>query len=456
MDEEKRKSIFNTRISGERLAIIVLMIISLYAVYLRMQQLDLKQTLRNQYDRSMYGLVEYVDNVETLLAKAQISSTPEHGAKTLTEVWREANLAQNSLSQIPVTHTSLENASKYLTQVSDYSYAVSRKTIENESLSEEDLSNLKKLHDNCVVLKDTLRQLVSELANNSITWDELTKQQSNAVFAQEVSNLSQDSFGKIEEDLQEYEGLIYDGAYSEHIDKAEPKNLGTEVFDEAKAKEKIYEFVDKNKIKDIKYNGLIEGTIKTHSFDVMTDEKNIDIEITEKGGKVLFMNSNRNVDEEKLSIEDANAKALEFLNSHGLESMKESYYMKEGGMLTINYAYSQNGVVCYPDLVKVKVALDNGEIMGMESRGYLSWHTVRDIPKPKISMEVAKAKINKKLEINSEGLAIIPTDWQTELLTYEFKGKVEDKEFLVYINAETGEEEKIYMIIDTPNGKLAM
>ena len=60
------------------------------------------------------------------------------------------------------------------------------------------------------------------------------------------------------------------------------------------------------------------------------------------------------------------------------------------------------------------------------------------------------------MDVQSEGLAIIPTEYKTEKLCYEFKGKVDDKEFLVYINAETGEEEDILIIYNTPNGILTM
>ena len=53
-------------------------------------------------------------------------------------------------------------------------------------------------------------------------------------------------------------------------------------------------------------------------------------------------------------------------------------------------------------------------------------------------------------------MAVIPTEWQSEILCYEFKGKVQDTEFLVYINAENGREEDILVIKDTPNGILTM
>jgi len=134
--------------------------------------------------------------------------------------------------------------------------------------------------------------------------------------------------------------------------------------------------------------------------------------------------------------------------------MKATYYMKQAGIVTINYAYVQNDVTIYSDLVKLKVALDNGEILGIETTGYLNNHETREIGTPKISLEKASENINKNLEITSSGLAIIPTEWRTEVFCYEFKGKVNGTDFLVYVNAETGKEENILVIIETPNGIL--
>ena len=125
-------------------------------------------------------------------------------------------------------------------------------------------------------------------------------------------------------------------------------------------------------------------------------------------------------------------------------------------IVTINYAANQDDVILYPDLIKVKVALDNGEILGVETTGYLNNHTIRTLVEPKITIEEAKSSLNQNLQIESEGLAMIPTEWKTEILCYEFKGKVDDREFLVYINVENGREEDILIITDTPNGTLAM
>lgn len=200
------------------------------------------------------------------------------------------------------------------------------------------------------------------------------------------------------------------------------------------------------------------GNIVVYDFTVKikdSDNNNpMSISISKTGGHIVFMNYNREITEEKISQEEANSIGKEFLNSRGLSNMKETYYLKQGNAVTINYAYEQDGVVIYPDLIKVKIALDNGEILGMETTGYLNNHTERILPTVKISEVEAKQKLNKNLEITSSGLAIIPTEWKSEIYCYEFKGKLNDTDFLVYINAETGVEENILVIINTPNGTL--
>ena len=427
-------------------------------VYSYNKQNAYKQVMENQYNMAFFELVGYVQNVENYLAKSLISGTPEHGAETLTQVWREANLAQSYLSQLPISTEELGNTSKFLNQVSDYSYTLSRKNIYNESLTEDDFKNLKDLHKYSVELENTLNQLAAEMEEGSISWGELTQKGSMA-FAQEVSNVSKDSFSNINGNFEQYAGLIYDGAFSEHMTTTERVGLTGEDIDEETAKNEVKKYIDEGKIEEIISNGLVEnGNIVVYDFAIkLKDQKeSANISISKKGGHVVLMNYNRDITAETLSQEQADEKGKEYLEKVGFKNMKETYYLKQDGIVTINYAYVQDDVLMYSDLIKLKIALDNGEVLGIETTGYLNSHKERELATPKISIEEAKKNLNKDLEIMSEGLAVIPTDWKSEILCYEFKGKVEDTEFLVYINVENGREEDILVIIDTPNGTLTM
>lgn len=440
--------------------IVAILLLSLLVSFIIYQNEKYIQVSENDYNQSLYELINYVQNVETYLAKSVISTTPEHGAETLTNVWREANLAQAYLAELPVNTNELEKTEKFLNQVSDYSYSLSRKNIYNESLTQEELDNLNELYNYSVELENTLAQLSTDMESGRISWKQLTQKTNNA-FAQQVSNISLDSFSNLEENFHEYSGLIYDGAFSEHLTSKEKKGLTGEEVSEEDAKKVVENFVGAENIKEISLNGESENTeILTYDFSVNLqdgrDDNKMSISISKKGGHIVYMSYNRDINAESMSEEEAVAKAKEFLVSREIENMKETYYIKEGGMLTINFAYEQNGVIIYPDLIKIKIALDNGQIMGMETSGYLNSHYVRNIENPKITLEEAKKTLNKKLEVESEKLAIIPTEYQTEILCYEFKGKVNDKNYIVYINAENGREEDILLIVDTGNGTLTM
>ena len=437
---------------------ILLIIVAILGVILYKKQREYRQASENSYNMAFYELVDYVQNVETYLAKSLISSTPQHGAETLTNLWREANMAQAYLSRLPIESQELENTEKFLNQVSDYSYSLSRKNIYDEKLSQEDLNNLKDLHSYSVELENTLNQLSEDLNSGRFEWGELTKKGTMAL-AQQVDNISKESFSNLEENFHEYAGLIYDGAFSEHLTNNEKKGLTGEDITEEQAKQKVEDFIGKDKIKEINNLGVSENAIiPVYDFSVSNnDEQNINISISKKGGHIVYMNTDRSVNSEIISQEEANNRGKEYLEQKGFENMKETYYLKQDGIVTINYAYEQKDVLMYPDLIKVKVALDNGEVLGIETTGYLNNHVEqRDISKVKISKEEAKKNLNKDLQLESERLAVIPTEWQTEILCYEFKGKVEDREFLVYINAENGREEDILIITNTPEGTLTL
>lgn len=407
-------------------------------------------TKENDNNMAFYQVVEYVQNVKTYLAKSMISKSAEHGAEMLTHVWREANLAQAYLGMLPIESQELENTEKFLNQVSEYSYSLSRKNIEGTGLTDDDINKIKELYNYSNDLSNTLNEMSEELNNGRLKWSDLIKNTEGSEIA-EVS-----TFDVVEENFHEYTGLIYDGVFSEHITSSEKKGLTGDDIDEETAKGKAEDFIGKDKIKETKNNGYVEnGDIPVYRFEMTTnDNKTIGISISKKGGHVVALNYNREVTEEKISEQDAVQKGKEYLTSKGFNNMQETYYLKENGFITVNYAYKQGDVVMYADLIKVKIALDDGEVIGLETTGYLNCHYDRTIPTNKISIADAKKHLSDKAQVTSEELAMIPTEWKTEKYCYEFKGKIEDIDFIAYINAETGEEEDILIVTNTPNGTL--
>ena len=351
---------------------------------------------------------------------------------------------------LPIESQEIENTEKFLNQVSEYSYSLFNKNMNGENLNDEDMAKIQELYNYSNDLSNTLTEMLDELNNGTLNWEDLKNNTEDSEISQ-VSN-----FDIVEENFHEYTGLIYDGAYSEHLTNSERKGLTGEEISEEQAKQIAEEFIGKDKIKETKNNGFVEnGNIPVYRFEIITNEdKTIGISISKKGGHIVFMNYDREISGENITEQEAIQKGKDFLDSKGYINMQETYSIKNSGFITINYAYKQEDVIIYPDLIKVKIALDNGEIIGIETMGYLNNHNIREIPTNLISEEEAIKDISKNTQKEVKGLAIIPTEFNTEILCYEIKGKINEIEFLTYINAQTGKEEDTLILINTENGTL--
>lgn len=440
-----------------KIVLIILLVITVFATGYYAYSLREKYLISttNNYNRAFSEAVNCINNVENFLAKTQITKTTECSAKTLTDVWNDANLAIIYLSEIPFDSEGATNTIKFLNQVSDYSYLLAQKNLRAEELNEQDFENLSKLYDYSKDLELVLNELSEEIYSGNISWEEL-QQNTSTMLAQEVGNI--DAFSSIDSTFDEYEGLIYDGAYSEHLNRNEKRGLVGNEITEEEAKVKIKDYIPEE-IESITSKGFIENAdIQVYAFEVKVKDREdkFYIEITKIGGYVLQMNNARDVVEDKIEMEVADNIGKKYLSNIGFKNMHQTYYTKRENILTVNYAYKQDDVIIYADLIKVKIALDDGEILGVETKGYLNCHYERNLVEPKISIEQAKSNLNPKLKILSQVKAIIPTEQGEEIECYEFKGKVEDKDFLVYINVETGIEENILIILETEGGTLTI
>lgn len=431
-----------------------LVIIAL-TVYIFKIRNDNKQALENRYNQAFFEMASYIENIDTLLQKSLISKDPIHGAKTMSEIWRQSNLAKTNLSQLPIEQNLISQASKFLSQTSDFSYSLTQQTIEQNPITDEQMGQIKSLTDYADKLQNSIVELSYDLNQGRLKWNELTKKGSY-VFGQMSSSTS--TFDNISADFQDYPGLIYDGPFSDHITDIQPKAITGDEINANKAKQIALEFIGKDRVQEItSLNESFNAKIPCYSITAtLTTGETANIDISKVGGHCIWFLYNKDVADKILSIEDAQNKAKEFLTSRGIRNMEHTYYMDENNIATINFAYIQDNVTVYSDLIKVSVAMDTGEITGFESAGYLFSHEIRKIQAPAISQEEAMKHLNTSLNLKKSGMAIIPKDNKTEVLTYEFKGTIDDREFIVYINAETGREEDILIILNTPNGILTI
>lgn len=439
---------------GTVIAVLVAVLLGTAGIYQFNRAERLAVAVENQYAHSFHELTDYVRDVDVLLKKSMLATGARQMSTISSEIFMQTAAAKANLAQLPVSELDLSGTSKFLSQVGDYTAYLSAKVIDNSEISAEEYQTLSRLSDYAESVSEHLNKLENQLNEQNLSF---TKAAGLTAYAAGESDFAS-GMEDLENSLQDYPSLIYDGPFSEHIETMEPAFLKNEAeISQNDALSCAKRFLNDDRADGLRYTGEGNGTIATYNYTSgKTGERQVSISVTKKGGYVLYMLDNRDVKAETLTMQQATAKAENFLKNNGFMQMTSSYYDVSGGTATINFAATQNRVVLYSDLIKVKVALDNGEIVGFEAKGYLMSHTNRELPEARLDAQAARGRISKHLSIDSVRPALIPLDSKREVLTYECKGTYKNHNFLIYINAETGQEEKILMLIESENGVLTV
>lgn len=409
---------------------------------------ELSRRLNADSERSLAALEACMSSINTNLTKGLYANTTPMLSLMAISLTRDASSAKNSLSALPLSDTQLDNMLKFLSQVGSFVSTLDRKLSLGESITNEEREELKQLIDISQKLLSELDGITQGVEDGSVSFE----QAGNTLEAKaNATTLIDSALGDAEQTLTDYPTLIYDGPFSDHILNQSPKTLeGKADISKDEAQAIAANFIGTDK-ESLRFDGEVSGTAEAYNFSV----DSINISVCKKGGAVLYLLGSSNAGESALTCEQAIESARNFLSSKGYNDMKESYYSTQDGICTINFAYEKDGVVYYPDLIKLSVSLETGNVISFDARGYIMNHTERSLPQNMISADDAKTAVSDYLTVMSTRLAVIPTDYKTEKTAYEFHCKTPDEqEVLVYIDVLTAKEDDILLLLYSDGGIL--
>ncbi len=405
----------------------------------------MKERQKNEYgyQRALLSLSETIDSIDVTLQKTLCAGSAEQFASLAAKLCTQSATAKSELGQMPSSLGELDNVNRFISQVGEYALSLANKRYLDEDLTEDELKQLKELEKYTAKLRLTMDELIARGADSGVWLESEAKQTAG-------NTQGSNSIGTMAEDFTEYPTLIYDGPFSDHIYDKKPslvKNM------EKVTREKALETAKKYSVNDeIEYSRSVDGNLPLYVFS----KDNIEIGVTVQGGIIAYMVNGRQINSSKLDAKEAEKLAEKYLNEHGFSGVTGNYYEIYSNCCVYNFTCVEDDVVIYPDLIKVTVALDNGEIVELDARDYVMNHRERGKLTAKKSEQEAKEIVSRQLKIEKSQLAVIPTDGKNEKLCWEFLCSRDDMAVLVYVNAENLTEEKILLIVDGENGKLTI
>lgn len=406
-----------------------------------------ESTLENMYRRSFYDTVEQVDNMDLNLSKILATEDKASLQGYLLNLAINSELAEADLSELPLQDESKFYTTKLVNQIGDYAKYLSKKIADGKSLSDEDKAGLLTLYEANLTFKDYLNRTLEGMEKDFSFSSLLDGGNGNIIV---------DNFKELQNLSVSYPELIYDGPFSDGLDQREVKGLSGAEITEERAREIFNQLFAELGITETESVGETTGIFATFNVQAKIDDDIVYAQISKTGGKLIMYSYAGSCKKVSLDQPTAIEKASAFIEKTGIMGMTPVWVNLAENVYTINYAFEQDGVVCYPDLVKIRVCAETGMVLGFEGSGYYINHVERVIEAPKLSEKQCAKNVSSNIEIDTARLSLVPIGNETEILCYEFSGEYDGAIYYVYIDANSGRQVQMFKVVEGTEGSLLM
>lgn len=396
------------------------------------------------YQKAFYETCELMEGLAGNFRKLLVASGAQE-TELLGEISRQAEGAQNNLAALPLGEDIVAGSIKFVNQAGDFAQTLAVRLAAGGAVSDADYQAMTALSASAGEFSAGLGQLLSRY------------EAGEAVFtAGDYAPTGGEDLYPLNNPASEYPVLLYDGPFSDGRASGRMRALdGQREVSAEEAGQLLSAFVGAEGVAELSLDGESSIPVACYEFSLTVNGYPLSAGVTKQGGRVLYMLTGESVAEENLTDAEGVRAAELFLRARGFGDMEMSYYSRFDGILTVNFAAVQSGVILYPDLVKVQVSLRDGAVVGLEAANYLNNHAERELSLPAVGEEEALTQLNPLLEPRRTRLCVIPEN-DSEYLCYEVTATRGEETFLVYIDANTGAVRSIMQLISDENGALVM
>jgi spore germination protein len=422
----------------------------------------LSTLVENGYQRAFYELTYNIESLETLLAQASASNDPKQQMNYFSDTWRQASAAQANLGQLPLSNLELANTEKFISQLEAFSFSTFRRIGEGQTLDEKAWNSLQGFFRQAKHIRESLDKMQPHFQKGPdwqgvqrATMAQVVRAQDSKKRPSEEGALESNpivkSFMMMEDGLKRYPDPDFEGNMLNF--RARPRGFTGPQISRQQAVNIARKFMAPNKRNQTaRVVGTEKGDVPAFHVEIVpTRQENrrgakawrTMMSISQKGGHLIWMLTERNIGKPTISVTQARARGLKYLKDLGYEGMESLAADPFDGVVNCSYVRKIGDVWIYPEEIKLQIALDNGEILGFEAMNFLTFKGAASAPAYPLTEAQARARVNKRLKIERVRKAVILDDRFRMVATYEFKASLNKEKFLVYINAATGDEVKL-------------
>ena len=398
------------------------------------------------YRKSYYSLLYNVDGLENATNKLTVASGKALKQEYLADISTYATAAAENMSDFTPENAGDSRIMKFINQTGDFAKYLDDKLNKGGSMSENDRATVEEIALSVHEIKASLAALSEEVESGGFSFVDSLREADSA-FSRTLRSF--------EDKEVDYPSMIYDGPFSDSLAERTPKALHGEEVDESGCRAVVTKVASADENTDISVKSGSKSYFETYDCEVATSAGRAYVTVAKKGAfPVSFAMPEALEGSVRVSASEAESAAESYLRSLGFSGMKAVWASLYDNVYYVNLAAYLDGVILYPDLIKVKVGAESGRVIGMEALNYIYNHEERTLEAPIVTEQEAADAISEYIAVTSCRLALVPTKGGGEVLTYEFYGTKGEDKYFVYVDAESGEEMKIMRVLDGERGLL--
>lgn len=421
------------------LIILTCVLIAYYQVYNSSKQNA--NILEGVYTSSYYSMVDNVNNLAVDVSKYSTQTTRQAKLNTLHDMMTDCNYILAGLSTLPIDEENVSSATKFFNQVNGLCEAYTNVLNKGETLTQEQ----ELVFDEISLVLGEIKENFNK--QNAGMNDDNFNFVNASVFDDTGMNELSSGLGDLTSETIDYPAMIFDGPFSTALETTEVKGLPASEVSSDEAYDYLRNNVYKNRDEvSIEYDRETNGDISAYDFNVTISKKSFYAQVSKRGGLLLTLSGYAETGEPIMSGESATELAKTFANNIGFESMDSVWLEIHDNVAYVNLAPVIDGVIMYPDLVKVKVDLTSQEIIGFEAVNYALNHVDRT-PVYNVSEAKAEELLGFDYNILKTSKTVIRLDSGKEISAYEFMVERIDGIYFYYIDANTAQIAKTMKLV---------
>ncbi|MGN1060455.1 MAG: PepSY1/2 domain-containing protein [Candidatus Coproplasma sp.] len=398
---------------------------------------DMQASMAGGYTQSLYELNAIVDDLDANLARARVSSSSYDRARVFADIAAESQNAELILERFPLEMQTTEKLTSFINDMGRDAKDMLFTVASGDELSAEQVKALDYMYTTNAKVKTEINKLIESTCQKDM-----------------LAAMRGDDCALIDGFTQIQNNVFNEEPPARHGKAKTPAYLeGEEEITAAKAESIVKSLFADYKVSDAKCTGEALGRIPMYNVNLMIPDGEMLVQISKAGGKVVGFDSFKECKDQNFSVDRCVAIAEDFLAKMGYSGLKPVWASVNGTTCNLHFATTQDDVIIYSDLVKIKVCEERGIVTGMDASGYILRHRDRQIEEASISKEQAMSSINGNIEVSSTRLVLIPVNGH-DRLCYEFFGEMGGVEYYVYVDAQTGEELEVRTVVGTAQGKV--